>query len=226
MAQMPTLKEHAYQLILDKLCIGDSPPGTRLSDEAIAKEIGISRSPVREAINQLASERIVEYRPRRGAFVRVPDLAEIEQLFEARLVLEGYTSGKAAKLAGEESIAELEDINQNLLAVVKKCRQRPSKIANRQLTQRFLGVDVEFHETILRIAGNNIIADTIRDCRILVRLFAHMTMDHDLHLMAHTYRQHATVLRAIRRHRPQAATHWMKYHIQATAKIVLEAFSS
>ena len=55
---MLTLKQHAYKLIREKLEAGDIPAGARLSDDALAKEIGISRGPIREAISQLVSEGI------------------------------------------------------------------------------------------------------------------------------------------------------------------------
>ena len=225
MASMPTLKEHAYKAILKRLYSGSSLPGTRLSDEVIAKEIGISRSPVREAISRLASEGIVEYQPRRGAFIRVPTRQEIEDLFEARLALEGFAAARAAEVVRDEDLAELEDFNKKLLATVQACRQRPSKIADRPLVDRFLKADFRFHQKIVDILGNNTIMAMINECRILSRLFAHMTMDHDLHLMAHTYRQHTALLRAIRRRDSQGAAHWMNYHIKSTAKTVLKAFN-
>jgi len=62
---MLALKQHAYKLIRKKLESGDIRAGSRLSDDALAREIGISRGPIREAISQLASEGLVEHKPRR-----------------------------------------------------------------------------------------------------------------------------------------------------------------
>lgn len=66
MEPLLTLKQHAYNFIQERLRSGAVLPGARLSDDSIAKEIGVSRSPVREAISQLANEGLVELNPQRG----------------------------------------------------------------------------------------------------------------------------------------------------------------
>jgi DNA-binding GntR family transcriptional regulator len=219
-----TLKQHAYQVILDRLHSGAFGPGMRISDDVIAREFGISRSPVREAIGQLASEGLVTYTPRKGAFVRAPGRREMEQAYEARLALEGFVAGRAAERATEEDIAELEEINQRFRATVVACRQRASKVADKRLLDKFLRVDLEFHEKILRIVGNEKINEMVHKCKVLAWVFVHISLDHDLRLMANTYRQHSLVLRSIRRHDPDAAERWMNYHIERSAKAVLERY--
>jgi DNA-binding GntR family transcriptional regulator len=221
---MLTLKQHAYGFILERLQAGGIRPGARLSDDAIALEIGISRSPVREAIGQLASEGFLEYRPRKGAFVRSPDRREIERLYEARLALEGFVAAKAAERATDDDLAQLREITRRLRATVEACRRRPTRTADRRLLDRFLQADLEFHEKILSIVDNEEITAMVQKCQILARLFARVTMEHDLHLMAHTYRQHSLVLRAIRRRDSAAAARWMNYHIDKSAEAVLEQY--
>ena len=103
-----TLKQHAYEVIRTKILSGVLKPGSRLSDELLARELGISRSPVREAISQLASEGMVDYRPRTGAYVKGPDRCELEELYEIREPLERYAARKAAAGISPEGIARLE----------------------------------------------------------------------------------------------------------------------
>lgn len=196
----------------------------RISDDIIAREIGISRSPVREAIGQLASEGLVEYTPRKGAFVRSPTRLEMEQAYEARLALEGFVAARAAERANEADIEELVEINGRLRATVVACRQRPSKIADKRLLDRFLKADLEFHEKVLSIVGNDKINEMVQKCKVLALVFVHLATEHNLHLMAHTYRQHSQVLRAIRRRNPAAAAHWMNNHIERSARAVLDKY--
>lgn len=216
-----TLKEHVYQILLEKLECGAVPPGERLSDEALAKEIGVSRSPVREAINQLASKGLVEYRPRRGSFVKLPDREEMEQLYEARIALESFAAAKAAERADDASLAKLEKLHEDLLGTVRECRRRPGKVADQELTDRFLKIDLDFHLHILTMAGNPKILAMVHDCKILIRVFGHVPIEHDLRLMANTYRQHSSILKSIRRRDPGAATEWMVDHIRAARTAVL-----
>jgi len=218
---MLTLKEHVYQIILEKLERGDVPPGGRLSDEALAKEIGVSRSPVREAINQLASKGLIEYRPRRGSFMKLPDRKEMEQLYETRVALEGFAAAKAAERVDEASLAQLEGLNRDLLDAVKQCRCHPDKMADQELTDRFLAVDLDFHLRILAVAGNPKILEMVHDCKILIRVFGHVPIEHDLRLMANTYRQHSRVLRSIRRRDAEGARNSMLRHIVAACDAVL-----
>lgn len=222
---MLTLKQHAYKLIRKKLEGGDVRAGCRLSDDALAKEIGISRGPIREAISQLASEGLVEHRPRRGAFVREPSRREMEELCEVRNALESFAAALAAMIASESQIAELEQLHQEVLATVQECRALPDQVADAELTERFLAGDMQFHLHILSAAGNKRLFDMVEDCKILIRVFAHMPVKHDLRLMTDSAQQHASILEAICRHDSQAARDLMMSHIAMASKLVLDEYN-
>jgi DNA-binding GntR family transcriptional regulator len=226
MDSMLTLKQHAYNFIHERLRSGAVLPGERLSDDSIAREIGISRSPVREAIGQLANEGLVELNPRKGAFVRRPSRIEMQQAYEARLALEGFVAGRAAERATDNDVADLKRINDRLRVHVDACRHRPTKIADKRLLERFLRTDLEFHEKILGIVGNQKIIEMVQECKVLAWVFVHISMEHDLHLMANTYRQHSAVLRAIRQRDAAGATTAMNYHIEKSAQAVLDRYST
>ena len=66
----------------------------------------------------------------------------------------------------------------------------------------------------------------VQTCKILAGVFGHLAMEHHLRLMANTYRQHALILRAIRRRNPSEAARWMNYHIERSAQVVLEHMSN
>lgn len=222
---MLTLKQHAYKLIRKKLEGGDVRAGSRLSDDALAREIGISRGPIREAISQLVSEGLVEQRPRRGVFVREPSRQEMEELCEVRSALESFAASKAALIATEAQIAELEQLHQDVLATVQECRTMPNQVANRDLTDRFLTSDMQFHLHILSAAGNRRLFDMVEDCKILLRVFAHMPVKHDLRLMTESAQQHAAILDAIRRRDGNSARDLMMSHIMMASRLVLDEYN-
>jgi len=221
---MLTLKEHVYRIILEKIETGVLPPGGRLSDDALAREIGVSRSPVREAIGQLASRGLVEYRPRRGSFVKLPDREELEQLYEVRIALEGFAAAKAAQRVDAAGLERLSQLNWDLRQTVRECRGRPGAVADGELTDRFLHVDLQFHLAVLEVAGNPKIMDMVHDCKILIRVFGHVPVEHDLRLMSNTYRQHSSIVRSIRGRDPEAARNAMTRHIQAACAAVLAGY--
>ncbi|HEU4448584.1 MAG TPA: GntR family transcriptional regulator [Gaiellaceae bacterium] len=98
----------ASEVIREAIIDGRLPPGQRLKEEELARELGMSRTPVREALLMLESEGLVESIPRRGATVRsyaVDDLADVYQL---RALLEGYAARRAATRISAEDVARLE----------------------------------------------------------------------------------------------------------------------
>jgi DNA-binding GntR family transcriptional regulator len=220
MSSMLTVKQHVYELIRQKLETGILAPGGRLSDDALSKELGVSRSPVREAIGQLTSEGLVEYRPRRGCFVRQPRLKEMRELYEVRMALEGFAAAKAAERSDEAEVACMEQAVEDLRKSVEKCRGRAGHIADAPLTKSFLAADSDFHQSVWRAAGNETIQKMIGDFDLLTKFLGHLPIQHDLRIMSATYRQHASIAKAIRSHNPTAARDHMAEHITASWLVV------
>src|ERR1700760_1132275 len=103
-----TLKARAYQHILSKIAAGGVRAGGRLSAAALAKELGVSHIPVREAISQLHSEGLIDQVPRKGAFARRPERSELVEMIELRSVLECNAAAQAALRIDDAQIYDLE----------------------------------------------------------------------------------------------------------------------
>ena len=86
--EKPNLSEQAYRLLTERILNGKYPAGTRLTEEALAAEFGISRTPLREALRRLTTEGLLEALPKRGLRVTSPTEAEIAELFECRSMIE------------------------------------------------------------------------------------------------------------------------------------------
>src|SRR3989454_12817004 len=87
----------ATELIREAIIEGRLEPGRRLKEEELARELGISRTPVREALLMLQAEDLVVATPNRGATVRVHDANDLHDLYELRALLEGYATRRAAE---------------------------------------------------------------------------------------------------------------------------------
>lgn len=162
----PTLKELAIKYLVEKIAEGAYPPGTKLSDFALSKEIGISRTPIREALNQLAAEGVLEIHPRAGAFVKVVSHREVEELYEIREILESHAAAKAASEPGTELLKSLRDIQ-------KKMAELPlnSDPLDKDTTRASRDLDLEFHQQLIHAAGNGRLEKILDDSRLLARLF-------------------------------------------------------
>lgn len=98
------LTENAYNYILDEILDGKIRPGDRIREDVIAEQMGTSRTPVREAVNQLCQNGFINYVKRKGLYCVQPTREELEDLLELRQTLEEYSYMKCAKRATAEDI--------------------------------------------------------------------------------------------------------------------------
>lgn len=103
----PNLSTRAYEVIKRKIVNGEITPGTKLQEDRLAEELGISRTPIREALSRLAQEGLVEIIPRRGTYVVEFSLFDIVHLLEIREALEGMAARLAATNIARETLAEM-----------------------------------------------------------------------------------------------------------------------
>ena len=110
--------ERAYVELRDRIVTLHLPPGTVLREDALMQEMGIGRTPLREAVKRLALESLVEVQPRRGTFVTEVEAADIQNITEVRAELEAYAAELAAnrldpetRATGESLLREIEDLD-------------------------------------------------------------------------------------------------------------------
>jgi DNA-binding GntR family transcriptional regulator len=141
----------ATQLIRDAIIEGRLQPGQRLKEEELARELGISRTPVREALLMLQAEDLVVASPNRGATVRVHDANDLHDLYELRALLEGYATRRAAERISKPEV--------NLL------RLSCSRFDDLNPDEDLRGVVREnlfFHNTILQVAASERLTALVR----------------------------------------------------------------
>lgn len=212
--------EKAYRLLRERLLTGELVPGHKLNDNDLAKDLGMSRTPVREAVIRLSNEGFCHQIPGMGTYVRVPDEKEISDLFELRLVLESHAVMKAALDATEYDIADLEMLCQELRDCAVETRKYISD-ENRpaELVKRSVSADVKFHLLIVQIADNQRLMKIIDDLAIMSHLCANAGQGWKLEgksLLkdaADTFKGHYRVLRAIKKKDPIAARECLIEHL-------------
>jgi DNA-binding GntR family transcriptional regulator len=220
-----TLKQTAYKTIRSKLISGEYPPGSRLSDDSIAREIGVSRSPVREAINQFVSEGLVEYRPRCGTYVKTLSVEELDDLWGVRIALESFAAVEAVDSATERDIEGLTSVNAEILQLARTCRGPSEPLASRELKEEFLKLDSEFHVRMLRATGNQRLLKIVEDCRLMTFIFgsAHLRLNISAEMIVQCQRDHDLIVKAIRSADRDNAREWTANHIRAARARVIAA---
>jgi DNA-binding GntR family transcriptional regulator len=104
------LRQSVYDALIDLIVGGELPPGQHMVETDLARQLGVSRQPIREALHRMEAEGWVDLRPSQGAFVHVPTDKEVDELLDVRALLEAETARLAALAATPEHIARLREI--------------------------------------------------------------------------------------------------------------------
>jgi DNA-binding GntR family transcriptional regulator len=202
---------------------GTIPRGSRLRQEALAAEFGVSRTPVREALRKLQASGIVELQPNRGAVVRGPSAREIREAYEVRAELEGLAAELATVRIGDADLRRLreaEALFRRAVETVLARRQRGARPRWDDESAWVRGNDL-FHQAILDAAANARLSATIADLhRSFPRDLTWAPLSGNSRLLEENVGQHAAVLEAIERGDAAAARQRMIDHVRSAGELV------
>jgi DNA-binding GntR family transcriptional regulator len=190
----------ATELIREAIVDGRLPPGQRLKEEELARELGISRTPVREALLILQTEGLVDAEPNRGAVVRSHDAGDLEDLYQLRALLEGYAARRAAANVSEAAIADLWASCDRFEALIEGD------------VQELVKENLLFHNVILDAAQSRRVAELIRkviELPLVYRSYIWYSVD-QRRISAHYHRQ---ITKALESRDGERAELVMKEHV-------------
>jgi DNA-binding GntR family transcriptional regulator len=142
------LRQSVYEALVELVVGGRLGPGEHLVETELARQLGVSRQPVREALHRLEAEGWVDLRPNQGAFVHVPTPHEVDELLDVRELLEMQTARLAARSAGPRAVARLRALWHEGEAAVESGE-----------TERVVTANNRFHAELALVAGNTVLAD-------------------------------------------------------------------
>lgn len=216
------LAERAYEHIRKGLARGSWPAGTRLASRTLAHEIGISFTPVREAIQRLASERLVDFVPGAGASVRQVDRREIAELYDLRLVLEPFAAGLAARHGGVYDLDETEAANDRLRGIAEELVEDEAPTADQ--FSRWLDYEEVFHTRLIDAANNRWLSKIANELRFITQVFASQRGSSSLltkSIAVATCEAHAVLVHLLREHDEAGAQDWARQQIELGKRSVL-----
>ena len=220
-----TLRQQAYRKIQDKLLAGELRAGDVISEQSLAIELGMSRTPVREAIGQLQLEGLFDKMPRVGTVVRLPDRRELSELYEVREALESHAAASARLNA--DDLATMEHLQHELLDVAEEMRARELEFLDENLLHRFFNADIGFHFLIVRATGNAHTLRIVSEFRVIQRVFEYERVAHGARLVNEAAAQHGGILAALHTANQganDAARLAMAAHVRASKNYALQAF--
>lgn len=175
-------------------------PGTRLPEQQIADVFSVSRTVVRQALNQLSRDRLVTLEKARGAAVAMPSIDEARQVFQVRRLLEG---GMARTLAATITDAQIAQLHAHL-------REERTAVSRHDVSGR-TRLLADFHVVLARLMGNEVLAEMIAD--LLSRSQLISLMYQSGHSAEHSQTEHVEIVRALERRDGRAAARLMERHI-------------
>ncbi len=179
------LADRAYNDLRDRIVTLRIAPGAPIDEDVLGGELGIGRTPVREAIKRLALESLVTVFPRRGTFASEINITDLADISDVRMQLEGHAAYRAAQRVTESQRAELEELLDEL-----ERSQGSDDIA------ALMGLDTRVHRFVHRCAGNPYLEDSLgRYFNLSLRIW-YLVLERLPHLFARVH-EHGDLLRAI-----------------------------
>jgi DNA-binding GntR family transcriptional regulator len=208
--------------IQTRVLSGDVPVGTRLRQETLAEEFGVSRTPVREALRKLQATGLVELLPNRGAVVRGPSAREIREAYEVRAELEGLAAELAAGRISDRDLLRLREaqalFRKSVETLIARRARRRAPWKDESVWVRANDL---FHQAILDAAGNERLSDTIADLhRSFPRDLTWTALSQSSRLLEENVEQHEAVLEAIEQRDSAEARRRMIEHIRSAGELV------
>lgn len=202
--------QEAHARLLAEIRAGSLRPGDRLTETELAARFGMSRTPVREAIRLLEAEGLVVHLPRVGASLRALDYAEVTELYEMRVVLEGTAARFAARAASEVELAELGSINEEMAAAEGD-------------VERLYQLNRQFHAALLDAAKNRFLVAAVGAIHKTMLILGPSTMEEG-ERAATALAEHQAILAALAARDGMEAEAAMRRHIEGAQRVRLRQF--
>lgn len=196
------INEKIYDFLKTRITNFTYPPGHKLNVRRLAQELGVSQTPIKDALFRLAGEDLVEISSRRGTYVRAVTEKDIAEIYDTRMILEAGAVEAIARSITDEQLEELEDLFQETLS--------PEAEKDYRI---FMEKENEFHLALIRFTGNR------RLLKIYKQLNAHMQgvrfrfSKKVAQRLPWTNQEHEAILRALQVRDPERAQEAVRYHL-------------
>ncbi len=203
------LREMVYEELKMQILTGAIVPGTRMMEVELAKEIGVSRTPIREAIRKLEKEGLVTIEPRRGAYASQISTEDMVEILEVRQNMEGLAAFFAASRMSADQMAELKDVSTHYNDAVQSGNM-----------EDMIRHDTRFHRIIVESCNNKVLVQMIEQLQEMVLRFRYIYYD-NFRRAENMPEEHQLILDAIQSGDAEAARAAADVHIDRLKELVI-----
>lgn len=212
--QLP-YKYKVYDVIKKDILCGSYSPGDVLNERALSGQMGISRTPIREALQMLAQDCWVQLETYKGAVVREYDLRYLQEISRIRMALEVCAIEDAAANITDKDIAELEEIQNKQTGMIQALKQQGLESFD---VLAFIFLDRSFHCHIYDLSHNRELIHLLRNYYDLFQLMGTQAVMNTVERKTETLQEHQMILDTLKRRDIPAAVQAMRTHMEITEK--------
>ena len=199
------LSKKVYHILKARIIKGDLAQGGKLFEAKIAEQLGVSRTPVREAIKGLAAEGLVKMNPNQGVVVINISIEDLQEVLQIRRVLEGLAASIVAEKINKEEIEKLEEIIEKMSMIISK--PKPDVVAYSEL-------NAEFHKLILIACGNKRLMKICNNLSSSDHRFRIRSLRDNLGRLKYSLKEHQEIVEALKRKNTKQADRLSQKHIE------------
>lgn len=211
-----TSTQTTAQILRERILEGSILPGTTLRQDALAQDLGVSRTPLRTALAELARDGLVTYEANRGYAVRAFDITDIRAAFEVRAMLEGLACRLAASVISPAQLERLAACVALGDALLSKGRLEPADLAP------YRRMNVDFHETIISASANPWISDFVNRTHNVPLASDRVFLWDDYAIIHRSHDDHHRILKALRAGQAMRAESLMWEHVIYAGDVLVQ----
>mgnify|MGYP003291389358 FL=1 len=204
------LRDVVFNTLRDAILTGKLVPGERLMENQLAEKLGVSRTPVREALRMLELENLVELVPRKGAQVLDMSEKDIINILEVRSALEGLATSVACKKMSKEDLQQLKNMEVDF----------EKAVADNDV-EHFVDIDEDFHDLIFAATENDKLINIFRNLRIQLYRYRMAQAKNNETSMSTIVAHHRSIIRAIENHDAEEGASIAQGHIKYQTESIL-----
>ena len=208
------LAEQVFQTLEEDILQGRLKPGEVITELRLSKALGVSRTPIREALQHLEQESLVEIRPNRGAVVLGITRDDLEVIYDMRIRLEGLAASLAAKTADEEQLNAMKEVLDLQEFYVEKNNPDEQEI-----------FDSRFHEMVYEFSGKRILYEVLKNLHRRITRYRRLSVT-DMDRARKAMTEHREIYEAIRDGNGSLADTLTIRHVENAKRSALASFES
>jgi DNA-binding GntR family transcriptional regulator len=208
------INEKIYNFLKNRIVNLTYPPGQKLNVRQLMEQLGVSQTPIKDALFRLAGEGLVDISSRRGSYVKEVNERDLAEIYDLRVIIE---TGAAEIIAAHITDEQLDELEQRYTETLQKNADSDYRV--------FIERAKEFHSAIIRFTDNNRLFDLYEQLNAHMQIVRFRFREREIERRPWTNQEHKRILKAFKERNPAKAKEAIRYHLETTKTALLRKTS-